>query len=96
MAFVKFLKSKSFSSSPIWNAVSVMTIGKVREFIFCVKGNSLCTFIKTAKRMSVIICGQLVGFLLISSVGERLKEYVICEIIHVSFSLQQVSQSDTT
>ena len=45
MAFVKFLKSKSFSSSPIWNAVSAMTIGKVREFIFCVKGNSLCTFI---------------------------------------------------
>lgn len=73
-----------------------MTIGKVREFIFCVKGNSLCTFIKTAKRMSVIICGQFVGFLLISSVGERLKEYVICEIIHVSFSHQQVSQSDTT
>ena len=73
-----------------------MAIGKVREFNFSVVGNSDCTFVKTAKKMSVTSHGRFVRFFLISSAGERLKECMIWKIILVTFSYQQVSQGDTT
>ena len=41
-----------------------MAIGKVREFNLSVVGYSDCTFVKTAKKISVTFHGRFVRFLL--------------------------------